>query len=417
MKIKELCLKCIDSNSPIKEDIMLLQKAVKDDIEPESWQDAYWLAVWTYKYYNDESINDLFIIKMLEKSMSMGLNYHVDSKIFLEASMTLAKLLFKYQKYQQAENFLLLIRELTVEQNNLPNWVHQFSSVTYYKLQFNSILADPDSFFKSLALINESNEEDRSNKQSLIKDFLNTVSSYVDENNFKGEKLLPFIQKCYFWIQPYLKEVNKEWQELINSTGLLDTNIFESSNNDQWMIMQINLLKTMIEEQQNQLDELGITVESVFDKLSEQQFNKTTEQVSHPIPDASYISTSKKPKILVFGSTKISTSVMTSIAKNMGFDKTQLDFMTDYDNNKNFNFKDIRYHSPYSGILIGPVAHKIAGIGDYSSVLQMLKNEEGYPHIEEIRTIGGDLKVTKTSFKNALRKMITHLDSIGVNMS
>jgi hypothetical protein len=70
----------------------------------------------------------------------------------------------------------------------------------------------------------------------------------------------------------------------------------------------------------------------------------------------------------------------------------------------------LQYSYPNDGILIGPVPHSSSGAGSYSSLVERLKNEEGFPHTMEARTDAGGLKITKSSFKSSMMKL---LDKIG----
>jgi len=66
----------------------------------------------------------------------------------------------------------------------------------------------------------------------------------------------------------------------------------------------------------------------------------------------------------------------------------------------------LRYNSPYCGFLVGPIAHKVIGLGDNNSFIQKMEKEEGYPPFVEIRTKSGKLKITKTGFKTALEELL-----------
>ena len=106
---------------------------------------------------------------------------------------------------------------------------------------------------------------------------------------------------------------------------------------------------------------------------------------------------------------------MVGIAKDFELGRNNLEIKNDYDKLKGFNIEDIRYISPYSGILIGPVHHKVEGLGNYSSIVQKLQKEEGFPPTIELRTESGELKITKTTFKAGLRNMLTIINANSPN--
>ena len=65
---------------------------------------------------------------------------------------------------------------------------------------------------------------------------------------------------------------------------------------------------------------------------------------------------------------------------------------------------DSKYHWP--GLLIGTIANKVVGLGDYDRLIQKLRQEKGFPVFEELRDREGKLKVAKTSFRESLRKLL-----------
>lgn len=97
---------------------------------------------------------------------------------------------------------------------------------------------------------------------------------------------------------------------------------------------------------------------------------------------------------------------MWGIAATFGLAKDQVALHLDYDENKRFDLDALKYNSPYQGILVGPIAHKVTDLGDHASVIQKLRAEEGFPPVEEIRTHSGELKITKTSFREALLRIM-----------
>lgn len=77
------------------------------------------------------------------------------------------------------------------------------------------------------------------------------------------------------------------------------------------------------------------------------------------------------------------------------------DITSDYDRIKNIDFRKFRYSDKYAAIIAGPMPHSVKGKGDYSSGLEMIKNEPGYPPIFECIT-NDKLKMTGTSIWKAL---------------
>lgn len=96
------------------------------------------------------------------------------------------------------------------------------------------------------------------------------------------------------------------------------------------------------------------------------------------------------------------------ISKQYGF---TIEMFDDYEKIANMDFSKMRYSNRINGIIAGPMPHKIKGMGNYSSGLEMLRSEPGYPPVFEC--IAGDkLKITTTSLWHALRELNKELASI-----
>ena len=108
----------------------------------------------------------------------------------------------------------------------------------------------------------------------------------------------------------------------------------------------------------------------------------------------------KHGKILVIGGQELGKNVIHGIAKRMGFEKGDFDFI-DYDKAKNYADR-IRRDGKYSAVIIGSCPHKAAGNAGYTSTVEKLKSIEGMPFTTDARSKSGKLKVTKESFREAL---------------
>ena len=113
-------------------------------------------------------------------------------------------------------------------------------------------------------------------------------------------------------------------------------------------------------------------------------------------------------KILILGATQMKTKDILGIAKQFGLSKDNLELQTDYQDNKRFDLKKLKWGCSYTGVLVGPIAHKIVGLGDNKSVLHML-DDEGFPPSCSIRNAAGGLKTTKTSLFAAFERLLNKL--------
>ena len=113
---------------------------------------------------------------------------------------------------------------------------------------------------------------------------------------------------------------------------------------------------------------------------------------------------SRNAKILVVAGTEVNADDLRMAAKKNGINPNLLELRLDYNKNKHYDFSKLKNNSQYSDIIFGPVSHKVTGLGDYSNIIEMFnQNPEEYPKVIKAST-GNDLKLTKTSFTDALKK-------------
>lgn len=112
----------------------------------------------------------------------------------------------------------------------------------------------------------------------------------------------------------------------------------------------------------------------------------------------------KTHKILVFGDLAGKENDYKKVAKKIGINERQLEFISDFKELKRFNTATLSYSNVYSDIIYGPNPHKQVGIGDYNSFLSAIKNEpKKYPRVIEALA-NSELKISISSFKEALLK-------------
>lgn len=113
---------------------------------------------------------------------------------------------------------------------------------------------------------------------------------------------------------------------------------------------------------------------------------------------------SRNPKVLVCGDLGIKEKDLRGIIKHLGLDPDQFEFVP-YEKVTNYNFGKLINSSGYSDILLGPVPHKAKDCQGYSSIISRIEsNPEQYPKMMRITEKSGDLKISKTSFIEYLKK-------------
>ena len=117
-------------------------------------------------------------------------------------------------------------------------------------------------------------------------------------------------------------------------------------------------------------------------------------------------------KILVLGATALDMNTMNGIAKLYGFQKKDFEYETDYSKIKNFTGR-MSNGERYSAVILGACPHKVAGLGDWSSLIEKCRRSEEMPWAIDARSRSGELKVTKESFKLALMGICEELKKAG----
>ena len=122
----------------------------------------------------------------------------------------------------------------------------------------------------------------------------------------------------------------------------------------------------------------------------------------------------RRQKILIIGGSETKENHLRGKLKSMGFNfsKEQLEFELEYDNVKDYASRIRPWSGKYAGIIVGPCPHKAKDIDGYSSFIEQIKSEEGYPHVEEARDKSGTLKISNTSIGEAMMRMAVYLQSI-----
>jgi len=122
----------------------------------------------------------------------------------------------------------------------------------------------------------------------------------------------------------------------------------------------------------------------------------------------------RRQKILIIGGSETKETHLRGKLKSMGFNfsKEQLEFELEYDNVKDYASRIRPWSGKYAGIIVGPCPHKAKDIDGYSSFIEQIKYEEGFPHIEEARDKSGALKISNASIGNAMMRMAVYLQSI-----
>lgn len=117
----------------------------------------------------------------------------------------------------------------------------------------------------------------------------------------------------------------------------------------------------------------------------------------------------RNEKILVLGNTDIGVNEMKAIARDYyGFEKGDFVFITDYAKVKKAGER-VHNSEKYAVIIFGNCPHKVAGTKGYSSIIEEFKQRGECKVVVDARTMSGELKITKQSFREALTKVYQEL--------
>ena len=157
--------------------------------------------------------------------------------------------------------------------------------------------------------------------------------------------------------------------------------------------------KTKIEELQKKNDEYKRAIVQMREYTGCTEENNADTQID-PARMLGHDLLGAHGRILVIGGQDLGSNVMHGIAKTMGFEKNDLDFV-EYDKAKDFTER-IRRDGRYIAIIYGACPHKTTAGAGYSSILEKFRQTEGMPYTTDARSKSGQLKVTKESFRSAL---------------
>jgi len=115
--------------------------------------------------------------------------------------------------------------------------------------------------------------------------------------------------------------------------------------------------------------------------------------------DYLFASMTAKGNILVLGALRTDQTTLKGVAKELRISKDRFEFI-DYDEATNHDYKKYWYSNNWAAIIAGETPHSGTAMGEYSSNLRALEDEEGYPRVKRIE------KINKTQFCNALKELI-----------
>ena len=116
---------------------------------------------------------------------------------------------------------------------------------------------------------------------------------------------------------------------------------------------------------------------------------------------ASCKSTNGFGKILIIGETALNEQQLKGFCKSKGISGDRVEFLCGYDRLKNRGVGKYQYNDDYSLIIVGPVPHSMRGMGEYSSIIAKMEQEDGCPPVARANN-GNGLKLTLSMVKHII---------------
>ena len=419
-----------------------------------NWQEAF--EIGSTLYDKTDGNKDPEVLSAFQTAFDRGLNVLSAKEEFLKAKQIVARLHFKYQEYDEAKNDMFLLLE---NDNEQPDWVHlNFAAAQVFTDDLEIIAALPAKFFEHLDHIDLKNSEDVVRRNSIFKNYLSYITDAATEDKITDVEHIEIIKKAIKYdlneseelkafcnlfapgydIPPFpklssseaLKKIHnlqsklKEQEELIELYKKEYDKLLKAVQTKETYLLDLKKQNEIILEQnENELiryREKLAEAQAINEQLKQENAELISKKQEDGIPAVETTEVidghrllAPNRKILVIGGSEVKENVLRGIAKNdFLFEKRDLDYILDYDKIKSQTDRIKPYSSAYSGIIVGPCPHKTGGIGDYTSFVSKLANEEGYPFTIEARDAGGSLKISKESFRKALERMVNHLATI-----
>lgn len=373
--------------------------------------------------YRNGSIEDYDrIVELVDLAIDNGLNVFCNPTEFFDAVRLAAAISFEYHDYKLVTHYLY---PLIHGETKLPDWVYlYYSSAMIHSSALKARAKRPDKLFYYLDYISDKESKYIDKRNSIYKEFLNLIVDGYCEGKIEEIAIEQIVNKglgyrlnnskslldfadffgCTVHIPPIDILPSKESEEeILRLKALVSKLNLELQEKNATIEV---LVKENVDLQSSSDQDLPEEIETVIEKQAVVE-NKTSER----LPDGRSLLRNNQ-QILVLGATKVKEKHLQGIAGEYGFDKDQLEYVLDYDEAKDYTERIKPFGSHYVGIIVGPMPHKTSGLEGYSSTIEMMKNEEGYPHIIEAKDESNTLKLSKSSFNTALKNMIIYLQTV-----
>lgn len=392
--------------------------------------------------------DDSRLIDVYRNCLDQGLTHAKDPESFIDACKRLSKLLFRYGRSREANNYLLQLRDLS-SNGEVPVWVWNYSAKLEYSKDLESCVRYPETILYYLEMALEARKDDQQ-AAAIVGDFLSTAVIWLEQSAFwakahekkqdlgahLSESVQGFLNKFPQVATPIVLKFQSALDEVIDGTEFLES---EPSTLRQIEVSEVDrteladepgrielqtrveslesanrTLRSQLSERDTKISEVEALVQDLKRQLQERPVTITPEALSKagPSDGADEIAINDilpiRSKILIVGGSQVAQNQLWGICKSLGLRKDQVQFVLDYNAFDTVSVGSLRYNSGVAGILVGPVPHKVPGCDDPANTLQQ---SPGYPPTVKITNKSGELKITKSSFRSAVQKLMLQIAS------
>lgn len=341
------------------------------------------------RIYNELMAHGLDSFRTTDRSLQ--------NKVFSKICHELIQQYIKWNDYVHSNNIMQLYKDIILVSDQVikPSWFIRYEIIIYGRRTPLYFVDNPHALFNRINAINM-----RANEAQTIK-----LTKAV-------------VSLCNYYNSNFLSQ----------TTASDDKRMFVSHINDKFAKYYASIDKTILQEEAKKaISDMiayannpsayitpGIAVNEfdLWNAKDVEDEQKTSQDIQR---DASEDDLNSELKNLKGKTIKFIGGIQSSLVMHINKLAKQYDFTADisadFDKLTNMNFRKFRYNDKISAIIAGPMPHSIKGMNGYSSGLEMMRAEPGYPPVFEC--IANDkLKVTKKSINKALKEANSTLMSL-----
>lgn len=432
---------------------------VSKDIEALDWEDIYWLAK-CIQSADSETDTDEIVMKLINYAFNHGLNYSINPEKYFDAAKILSRVYLRRRDYVRATNYLMDISERSEE---VPDWVNIYYLLSQVMTD-NIIRIAEDPYFFFIRL-NSISEESYKSRAKVYRVFLDRLHELDSKGTTRELNITSFEERAEEYIGEYLpsrtigeideEETNEEVVSQEKALRDLEGAKEQAENEKKELEKKLEALEKSYKEkfdaliaERDALSKSGISkaeleealkkkddeLELKNSQLREQEEllnakDKEIQEKERKIKDREaalvqarlfaqaeaidagvdddYPLLKRNEVILVLGATAAKKNELVAIAKKEhGLSEDDFEFMDDYSKMTNF-----KVSSKHRAVICGPMPHKMDDTDGFSSLITRLENDEDR-YVVRCEAGANGLKITKTSFRGALQKVVDYLSII-----